>query len=90
MSKTCNLKQCVHYKDTITIKWGEFSFVDEDLNRPVSQWKKECQECYHSNYGLGYGSRCNFATIHEMIGRTTLSGASDNEILEEAKKRGLF
>jgi hypothetical protein len=91
MAKTmCDLKQCIHYKDSITMKWGKFAFTYEDLNLPVSQWKKECQECWHSNYYLGYGSRCNFATINEMIGRTELSNVSDSEIIEEAKKRGLL
>lgn len=43
MSKMCNLKECIHYKDSITMKWGKFVFTYEDLNLPVSQWKKECQ-----------------------------------------------
>lgn len=78
MSEVCDLKECFYYDPNVR------------RHTPVSQWKKECQECWHSKYALGYGHRCNFITISLMIGRTQLSEAWDSEILEEAKKRGLI
>lgn len=47
----CNLVTCKN--------WDSIANGDEDLS--FSEWRKECQECYHAKNNLN-AKKCNFSS----------------------------